>query len=285
MKLEPVNAKIRNNKYEFELYELLEGVPGIPLVYYYGRAGNFLTGKWNVLVMELLGPNLGNLMKSCGGRFTLKTTLMIADQVLLLLEHIHDKGFINRDIKLDNLMMGAGRNMHTAYIIDFGLAKKVLRSNGDHIEYRENVSLIGTAMYMSIHAHRGVEQSRRDDMESLGYVFLHMMNGRLPWVGFNAEVNRARYDALGRQKENMSLEDLCSGVPREFLDYFKHVRGLGFKDRPDYTALRRAFQKRMKKEGLEDDGRYDWSKHPAPRPRSAQYKRGKTRGKSASKSR
>lgn len=156
--------------------------------------------------MDLLGPSLEELFNFCGRCFTMKTVLMLVDQILWRLEFIHARHFIHRDIKPDNFLMGIGKHCNKLFIIDFGLAKKfryvlwapfsrILHSlltnhitcrdcrTHRHINYRENKALTGTARYASINAHAGIEQSRRDDLESLGYVLMYFLCGSLPWQG------------------------------------------------------------------------------------------------------
>lgn len=146
----------------------------IPHVHYYGLdAGT----NCNVMIMELLGSSLENLFSQCGRKFSLKTVLMIADQIIKRIEYIHSRRIIHRDIKPDNFCIGTGNTKHRIYIIDFGLSKKYLSSSGDHIKYKEGKGLTGTARYASINTHLGIEQSRRDDLESLCYVCLYFLLG------------------------------------------------------------------------------------------------------------
>ena len=137
--------------YESKLYKILQGGVGIPHIRWYGPERDY-----NVLVMDLLGPSLEDLFNFCSRRFTMKTVLMLADQMIGRIEYVHNKNFIHRDIKPDNFLMGIGRHCNKLFLIDFGLAKKY-RDNRtrQHIPYREDKNLTGTARYASINAHLG----------------------------------------------------------------------------------------------------------------------------------
>ena len=134
------------------------------------------------MIMDLLGPSLEDLYKFCGGRFSLKTTLMVGHQMLGTIARLHAKNVVHRDIKPENFLMGLGKKSHIVHIIDFGLAKRYRDSKThQHIQYKENKNLTGTARYASVNAHLGIEQSRRDDLESIGYVLVYLANGSLNW--------------------------------------------------------------------------------------------------------
>ena len=138
---------------------------------------------------------------------------MIADQMIKRVEYIHSRRIIHRDIKPDNFTIGHGRNAHRIFIIDFGLAKKYMSSRGEHIKYREGKGLTGTARYASINTHLGIEQSRRDDLESLGYLFLYFLRGKLPWQSLRARNVKEKYEKIKEKKILTKIDDLCRGYP------------------------------------------------------------------------
>lgn len=168
---------------------------------------------------------------------------------------------IYRDIKPDNFLIGRSSNKSakTVHVVDFGMAKQYRDpKTKQHIPYRERKSLSGTARYMSINTHLGREQSRRDDLEALGHVFLYFLRGSLPWQGLKAATNKQKYEKIGEKKQSTPIKELCDGYPEEFGIYLNYVRKLGFEETPDYDFLRELFTKVLKNRGEVEDGVYDW---------------------------
>jgi casein kinase 1 alpha len=255
VKLESCKARHPQLQYESKLYKILQGGVGIPHIRWFGQER-----EYNVLVMDLLGPSLEDLFNFCSRRFTIKTVLMLADQMIGRVEYIHTKNFIHRDIKPDNFLMGIGRHCNKLYLIDFGLAKKY-RDNRTrhHIPYREDKNLTGTARYASINAHLGIEQSRRDDMESLGYVLMYFNRGSLPWQGLKAATKKQKYEKISEKKMSTPVELLCKGYPAEFGMYLNYCRGLHFEEVPDYMYLRQLFRILFRTLNHQYDYTFDWT--------------------------
>lgn len=255
IKMEKVKTNHPQLIYESKVYRHLYGGVGIPNIRWFGTEGDY-----NIIVLDLLGPSLEDLFLFCGRRFSLKTVLMLADQLIERVEYIHSKSFMHRDMKPDNFLMGLGQKANQVYVIDFGLAKKfqdpvTLR----HIHFRANKSLTGTARYASVNTHNGIEQSRRDDIESLGYVLMYFLRGSLPWQGLKAANKKQKYDKICQKKIATPIESLCKSHPTEFALYFQHCKSLAFDDTPDYVYLKGLFQDLFKREGFKYDYVFDWT--------------------------
>ncbi|KAJ7815533.1 kinase-like domain-containing protein [Mycena leptocephala] len=255
IKLESVKAKHPQLEYESKIYKTLAGGLGVPFVRWFGTEGDY-----NAMVLDLLGPSLEDLFNFCQRTFSLKTVLLLADQLILRIEYIHCRNFIHRDIKPDNFLMGIGKRGNQVNVIDFGLAKKFRDPKTHvHIPYRENKKLTGTARYTSINTHLGVEQARRDDLESLAYMLMYFLRGTLPWQGFQAATKKRKYERIMEKKMTTPTDLLCRGFPHEFGVFLNYTRALRFDDKPDYSYLRKLFRDLFVREGYQYDDVFDWS--------------------------
>lgn len=252
--MEKLNCKHPQLNYEYKILSIIAG-PGIPKVYQQGVEGEYV-----IMIMEKLGKNLEELFNLCDRKFSLKTVLMIFDQIIKRIEYIHTKNFIHRDIKPENFLIGLGSKTATIYIIDFGLSKKFRDPlTGRHIAYSENKSFTGTARYASISTHLGVEQSRRDDLEAVGHLLLYFIKGCLPWQGLQATSKKEKYDKILNKKKTTSVDILCKGLPIEFGMYMNYCRGMKFNERPDYSYMGRLFKDLYFRESYFCDGIFDWN--------------------------
>ncbi|KAI9489672.1 kinase-like domain-containing protein [Zychaea mexicana] len=241
---------------EYDAYKEFDG----PQAYYFPQPKYYgVEGRYNCLVMDLMGPSLENVFHLCRRKFSLKTIVQLGEQMLSRIEFIHKKGWLHRDIKPDNFCMGLGKKEHICFAVDYGLVKRfkdpVTRR---HISFRDGKNLVGTARYASLHSHKGYELSRRDDLESLGYCLVYFFKGKLPWQGIQAETNEEKYHKIYKFKKKTSIEKLCEGMPEQFVHYFQYVRSLDFKDKPDYPKLHGLFEKVMKDHKWETDNKFEW---------------------------
>ena len=238
---------------EATIMSYLKG-PNIPYIKSYGYSGNY-----NVLVMQLLDKSLEDLFNKYS-KFSIKTTSMLGYQMVNILQYIHDRHIIHRDIKPDNFVMGAKENNDRLYILDFGLAKKYRSSRTlRQYPYIKKKKLTGTARYASIHALEAYEQSRRDDLESVGYVLMYFLRGELPWQGLRVKSKEDRYKRILEKKKETSSEELCEGFPQEFYQYVEYCKNLEYEDDPDYDMLKQLFLDVIKKGKEKLDYIYDWT--------------------------
>ncbi|KAH8504367.1 hypothetical protein H0E87_011863 [Populus deltoides] len=268
VKIENRSTKHPQLLYEAKLYKILGGGSGIANIKWCG-----VDGEDNVLVIDLLGPSLEDLFVYCGRKFSLKTVLMLADQMIARIEYMHVKGFLHRDIKPDNFLMGLGRKASQVYVIDFGLAKRYRDpTTHQHITYSLAMDLASVVRFNGYKC----EQSRRDDLESIGYVLLYFLRGSLPWQGLKAATKKQKYDKICEKKLSTPIEVLCKSHPVEFASYFHYCHSLTFDQRPDYGFLKRLFRDLFTREGFEFDFVFDWTilkykqtQRPKPQPQSS----------------
>jgi serine/threonine protein kinase len=216
------------------LYEL-KGERGFPRMYYFIK-----DDKLSIMVMTLLHKNFSELWKENEKKLSLKTVLMAADQMITRLEYLHSQGVVHRDIKPENFMIGTDQTL--IYLIDFGLSKKYRDEGGAHNPCREGVGMVGTARYTSVYSHLGLEQSRRDDLESLGYVMIYFLKGKLPWMNIQADTKAEKHQRIGEMKMKMTSTELCKGLPMQFLQYFEYVKGMSYTQEPNYGYLKKLFR-------------------------------------------
>ena len=241
-------------KHESQVMSLLKG-KGIPKIERYLEEENY-----SIMIMELLGKSLESLMKETDEKkFSVKTISLIGYELIPVIKWIHDNHIIHRDIKPDNISIGYD-DPCKLYFLDFGLAKKYRSSKTlKHNQMNKNLKLTGTARYASINALSGYEQSRRDDLESFGYVLAYLYKGGLPWMGMHAKNKEEKYAKILRIKKNLNTEDLLKNGPQALINYLNYCKKMGYEQDPDYDKLTDLFKCCIIKDLKESiDYKYDW---------------------------
>ena len=258
----PIAIKVEENGtrshlfLEYEILQDIQGDEGIPKVYKF-KQGH----KHNYLIMELLGKSIDKLFSECKKNFSYKTIFQIGYQMIQRIEYIHSKGYIHRDIKPGNFVIGKGDKSKIIYIIDFGLSKRYIdKNNQKHIPYKEGKGLTGTARYVSLFTHYGIEQSRRDDIEGIAYNLIYLAKGKLPWQGVKTKNKKEKHKKIMESKISYSPEQLCKDLPDEFVNLLKYSRNLEFEEKPDYKSIKVMFKNHIIKSGGTMNFEFDWDK-------------------------
>ena len=232
-------------------------IPQIPKFKSFGYTGSYM-----VLIMELLGKSLDNILNEFPNKkLSLRCVCNIAYQLLTILELIHESSIIHRDIKPGNIAVGGGERSKYIYLLDFGLSAQYRDINTKrHFPFNEGNKLIGNARYSSINSLKGGTQSRRDDLESLGYLLIYLILGKLPWQGYVSHSKDDKYYKIEQIKEKTTPEQLCQGLPKQLADYINYTRILKYESEPDYKHLKQLFLEMLNYNGLKFDFFYDWNK-------------------------
>jgi len=247
IKIEEINnlSVLRN---EARIYTDLRDMIGVPKMRAWGKEG-----KFNYLVIDHLGQSLEDLRIQCGGILSLKTTLLLGIQMIERMELLHSHGIVHRDVKPDNFLLGIEDNKNLLYVIDFGLAKRYM-TKGMHIKIENNRKLIGTARYVSINIHNGILPSRRDDMESIGYILLYLLLGNLPWQGLKISNRDEKHKIIGEKKNKIKWWDKYnSKVPGEIFIMIQYCRNLKYDENPDYVYLKKLLNNLYEHKGFACD--------------------------------
>ena len=254
LKLEEKNSKISLLKSEaFNIFSM-QGF-GIIKFISFGHSKDF-----NVLVEPLLGESLYSLFLRLKKNFTLKDICLIGIQTLERIEHIHSKGYLHGDIKPENFVIGID-DQRIIYVIVFGLSKKYRSDRtGNHIQFCITKKMNGTARYASTNSLRGVEISRRDDLESLAYMILYFVMKKLPWQGIRANTLQNRYKKIYYMKKKLINDEMFKSLPNEIQEFYKDIKKLKFEEEPDYTKLKEYFKILLRKNALNEDGNFSWIK-------------------------
>ena len=253
---------------EVVMMNYLKG-PYIPQIKAFGYNQNYF-----MLVMDLMGKNLEQLLiKTKDKKFSIKTTSLLAYQMISILKYIHNKHIIHRDIKPDNFVVGLNHQNGQLFLIDFGLAKKYRSSKTlEQFPYIKKKKLTGTARYASIHALEEMEQSRRDDLEAVGYVLFYFLNGNLPWMGMKIKSKEDRIKKILDKKKGTSIKELCKNLPYEFREFLEYTRNLEYTEEPKYDIFKNNFYNLITNKYQEKfDYIYDWTTENELKKRKKKY--------------
>ena len=223
VKIEVIQNKTYLLKNESIIYQYLSKQKGIPTIKWFGKDDDHY-----YMVLNLLGKSLENL-KDEYGRFSLKIVLQIGIKLIHLIESIHSKAIIHRDIKPDNFLFGLNHEKNEIFIIDFGFCKSYIQ-DGQHIQKNKISNIIGSPNYISLNAHDCYETSRKDDLESLGYILLYLYFGSLEWQNTRnlEEMKNMKIDTIQNKNKN---------IPIIIQSYLKEIHSLTFEQKPNYNFL------------------------------------------------
>lgn len=235
IKVEPLSNETKLLKNETKVYQYLGNIQGIPQVKWYG-----VDEHNSYMVLKLLGCSLTDVVKKHGG-FSLKNAKYFIKQILNITKKIHEKELLHRDIKPDNFLFGLQDDINTIHIIDFGFCKRYLDNDGKHIPYKVEKTPLGTPNYISINVHEGIEPSRRDDLESVGYLLIYMLNSSLPWDELNDYIQDYKNvnNQMKIKKMNLFKDER---LPQELIKYLSYCRNLTFEETPNYEYLLALFE-------------------------------------------
>jgi serine/threonine protein kinase len=263
---------------EINFSKQLQKITGFPTIYY-----TCVYDKKNIIVESLLGPSLDKLFKYCGRKFPLKTVCLIGKEIVKRLENMHEKGILHRDLKPNNLTWGNFNSSYnnisncnsinnisnnldikTIFLIDFGLSCSFLEGglSYKHYKIKTNLSFVGTLRYASLNSHKGIRQSRRDDLESMIYILIYFLKGKLPWQDVKAKQKEERHKLISEIKSKVTIESLCENLPSEFAELLTYVKNLEFDEKPIYSKFYAFFHnliEKLNKEMIEEkDYSYIW---------------------------
>ena len=227
--------------------------PGLPNVITFG-----ISGRYHILIENLLGKSIYNIWLEKEKKFNIKDTCMFAIQALERVEYVHSKNYLHRDIKPANFLVG-NPDQSQIYLIDFGNARKYRSSRtGKHLPFSRNYKIYGTTIFLSLNVLKGIEQTRKDELESLGLVIIYLYKGYLPWSNYKFKDIFQALEKIKAIKENLSMKQLCHGLPIEMFEYMNYIKNMNFEDTPDYRYLQSLFLNILKKIGEKNDLFFSW---------------------------
>lgn len=227
-------------KHEATLYNKCRNIKGIPKLRNYGVEENY-----NYIVIDFLGDSLDDIKIKHGGHINLSIVLNIGIQLINIIEKLHNIGIIHRDLKPENVLLGLEKENKSIYLIDFGISRFYINIKGCHIPYVDNKKYMGNIIFMSLNVSNGIEPTRRDDMESIGYILIYILTGYLPWNIIDDKdkdtTKSLRNDSIVNMKREIPLDKVCENSPIEFKIYLEYCRKLEYDETPNYNYLKNIF--------------------------------------------
>lgn len=228
------------SEYEYLVMRELQAggkLPGIPMVHWFGDI-NTKKGVSSAIAIDILGEDLEKIMERKNGKLSVIESFHITRSLFRTIAHVHSRGFLHRDIKPANCMVGYCDD-DMIYLSDFGLSKRFILEGGAHIPRTKKEGVTGTPRFCSVNVHERIESSRRDDLESIFYVMIYMIKGKLPWQGCKNK------DNIFEIKKNISFVELCSidinnkspQVIKNLIEIISYIRSLGFDENPKYKLI------------------------------------------------
>jgi len=210
--------------------------------------------------MTLLGDNLENLSRK--HVLSLESIVNIGHVMIDWIWDLHRIGFIHRDIKPDNFLIGRSKEDSQIFMIDFGLSKQYLNKDKTHIKFITGKSLIGTARYSSVSAHEGNEQGRRDDLMSIFFVLIYFFKGSLPWQGIHHDDQKKKFELILKKKQRCGKE-LVEGIwaAEQFWEIYEYILKLKFEEEPDYDHIKRILDKIKDKYCFPLKNKFEWEQN------------------------
>ncbi|KAH9387158.1 casein kinase 1 [Nematocida major] len=236
---------------EYNVYMKLGAAEGFPYIECFGQCRFY-----KYLAMEYLGMSLEDMLAIRNRMFSVKTVYIIAKRMVDQVQKLHAIGYVHRDLKPDNFLIG--RDPRKIFLIDLGMAKEFVK-HGQHSYNGTGKKLTGTPRYASVNAHKGYDLGRKDDLESIGYIILYLLKGKLPWQGLK-ESKREKCRIIGEMKSEMKIEEVAKNMPggKQMVEYFRYVETVKFDTVPDYKYLMGLFDSALSAHGLSDDGVFEW---------------------------
>ncbi|EGO30337.1 hypothetical protein SERLADRAFT_344757 [Serpula lacrymans var. lacrymans S7.9] len=247
---------------EAQIYEQLGGCIGFPKLYWYGSHEDD-----NEMVIDLLGASLEQVFNLCGRKFSLKTVLILIDQMASIFYYykniswiLHSYHLVHCNLKPENFLLGVNGSAGILHLIDLGLStEKIHPITGEHIPYKDGQKSLGTICYLSCNAHMGIQQSQCDDLEAIVYIKIYFLHGSLPWLGIKGSKEK-KYRLIKKKKLHTTPAALCHGLPKEFHDFLLYTRSLAYNQDPDYFYICNLFRNLAAHHGFLYNYSYDWTR-------------------------